>query len=265
MIMEVMPSSRMRLIIPSLAVVTASLLVFFQNCAEGLPDIVKNQSSTAVMTPMTGASANEAAPSCKLILNNGYSKGDGVYWLDPDGAGPQAPYQALCDMTTDGGGWMLIARNDQATIFTSFYKSWAEYKAGFGDLKARQSFGWLGNDRLNALTKDGTDLRVWSNEAKHFYSGFKVADEANKYKLSLISTSISQDAGMFAFHNGKNFSTYDRDNDEYPDNCAVQFKTGWWHHACYHVSIAGSANGQVYWRTPTGDPEYVQWIEMWAR
>ncbi len=35
--------------------------------------------------------------------------GDGIYRIDPDGAGAGAPFDADCDMTNDGGGWTLVA------------------------------------------------------------------------------------------------------------------------------------------------------------
>jgi tetratricopeptide (TPR) repeat protein len=46
------------------------------------------------------------ADSALDILQQGYSRGDGVYWININGR----PSSVYCDMTFEGGGWMLVRR-----------------------------------------------------------------------------------------------------------------------------------------------------------
>lgn len=60
-----------------------------------------------------GTSPELAALSCAHLLKAGQNT-DGVYWIDADGVGGEEAFAAYCDQTTDGGGWMLIHKNNMA-------------------------------------------------------------------------------------------------------------------------------------------------------
>jgi len=123
----------------------------------------------------------------------------------------------------------LIQQNVNGSNF--FNRSWAEFKVGFNDTRGNY---WLGNDLLHQLTKEARYklrclVRARSNgvlyEAK--YGIFLVGSEAENYKLRVAH--YSGNAGdSLGYHSGMAFSTYDRENDLYSGDCALECAGGFW-------------------------------------
>ncbi|KAH3708458.1 hypothetical protein DPMN_067909 [Dreissena polymorpha] len=86
--------------------------------------------------------------------------------------------QASCD-------YGAIRRNDGSVDFN---RTWADYKAGIGDLIVEF---WLGNEYIYQLTKDKPrqlriDMEMFNGRKRYaLYSEFKISSESENYKLHL--------------------------------------------------------------------------------
>jgi hypothetical protein len=107
---------------------------------------------------------------------------DGVYSIDPDGAGAGAAYDVYCDMTNDGGGWTLAIKADGAqTTFGYDQALWTDAStfgsAAFDATEAKlQSFSDLAftNMRIALVTGGVTNTAVIPQVAtslKDLFSG----------------------------------------------------------------------------------------------
>ena len=162
--------------------------------------------------------------------------------------GTFATANVYCDMTTDGGGWIVIQRNRKNSQL-SFNKNWREYEEGFGDLN--KDF-WAGLELLHTLTQRGQwEMRVdYQKNDKTWsylhYNQFSVGSAREEYPLTVGGfTGVGTDE--FARHplNGMKFSTPDNDNDKRGGNCAADYKSGWWYNNCHYINI-NTHTPQVY-------------------
>ena len=155
---------------------------------------------------------------------------------------------AHCDMETDGGKWLVIQRRINGSL--NFYRNWTDYVYGFGDLEGEF---WYGLEKIHCLTtRDDVELRielgtgtvpteVWT------YQLFRVGGAESNYRLTIgQARGVGGTHDSMAYHNGRPFSTRDRDNDAWNRNCAASYGGAWWHYACFRSNL----NGKYVLHTP---------------
>ncbi|XP_078679354.1 uncharacterized protein LOC144915007 [Branchiostoma floridae x Branchiostoma belcheri] len=188
--------------------------------------------------------------------------------------GHPQPFQAYCDMDTDGGGWTVIQRRQDGSV--PFDKTWTEYEQGFGNPTVEY---WLGLGNIHSLTTQKQNelyvyLEDWETNSRFArYSTFFVGDASSKYTATIEgyngtatdSLDPSTQDGRHSINN-RPFSTTDQDNDGVITDCAGRFgQGGWWYTlSCGYALLNGqyltgcsvplaycsSANGIVWytWR-----------------
>ncbi|XP_041692587.1 fibrinogen alpha chain-like [Coregonus clupeaformis] len=214
-------------------------------------------------------------------------RNSGVYQVTPDPK--NGTIAVFCDMESHGGGWTVIQLRQDGSV--NFNRTWAEYRTGFGNLRAGEF--WLGNDHIHLLTRHREMvLRVELedfNRAREYaeYRLFRVAGERLRYRLSVGGYSgTAGDALQFSKsydHNNRFFTTPDRDYDRYPSgNCGAYYGSGWWFDACmaanlngrYYVGKYKGVRNGIYWGTwhnisteyyPTNDRQSFMTVRMMIR
>jgi hypothetical protein len=187
---------------------------------------------------------------------------NGLYSVNPGSAGA---FNVYCDFTTTGGPWTVFQRRTPSGSSTDFYRNWADYETGFW---GSDNNHWLGLAKIRRLTQLGNaQMRIdmcqgASKSCGLFvtYNTFSIGSAASNYILQATGYTGSRVDGSnyitydsLSYHNGRPFSTYDRDNDVWGSNCAVRFKGAWWYGACHHSNINGKygltsyADGPVWY------------------
>jgi len=183
-----------------------------------------------------GKTCTAVKKDCAELYKSG-KRSSGVYTINPDGLGA---LDVFCDQTTAGGGWTVFQKRMDGSV--DFYRVWADYKRGFGNLNGEF---WLGLDKIHRLSSSGkymfrVDLEdSRGNTVYAEYDSFGVGSEGTKYQLSVGRYSGTAGDSL-AYHNGYPFTTKDQDNDsDRGSNCAVYYKGAWWYDSCYWSNLNG--------------------------
>uniref|UniRef100_A0A8C2AYI4 Tenascin C n=1 Tax=Cyprinus carpio TaxID=7962 RepID=A0A8C2AYI4_CYPCA len=179
---------------------------------------------------------------CSQTLLNGETT-SGLYTVYLRGDESQ-PLQVYCDMTTDGGGWIVFVRRQSGKV--EFFRNWKNYTAGFGDLN--DEF-WLGLSNLHKITSSGLESSVYE---------------------FVINLECSFKGDSMTYHHGRPFSTYDNDHDIAVTNCALSYKGAFWYKNCHRVNIMGrygdnSHSKGVNWFHWKGHEHSIEFAEMKIR
>lgn len=199
--------------------------VQFYNRALSSAEILQNFKNSG---PQTFSSCK----TCKEILDNfpQLSGFDGYYWVYPGGP-TSTPYRVYCDMTTDGGGWMLVARSHPSVINYNG-KNWGWKGGSIGSIKDHsQSYqlGWgeiwhsagatftsfmFGNQRTSVDNSWGPFIYKVSGIN---YSTFFGSDTQQGYSNSTIKsdTSVYGTSSYPGMQNAVGFTTTATNNNFY--------------------------------------------------
>eukprot|EP00112_Aurelia_sp_Birch-Aquarium-sp1_P018727 Seg451.5 transcript_id=Seg451.5/GoldUCD/mRNA.D3Y31 product=Ryncolin-3 protein_id=Seg451.5/GoldUCD/D3Y31 len=171
------------------------------------------------------------------------------------------PFLAHCFLHPyNGRGFLLIQRRIDGS--TDFYRGWEDYKHGFGNLEGNF---WIGLEKLHQLAGPGKgallriDMKHASSDKKFraSYEVFEVANEADNYRLR-TGKYHGNSENRLAQNNGRQFSTFDRDNDATSRyNCAKMKKGAWWYASCEPTNLNGlyPSKGEV-------GGKYMTWFDI---
>uniref|UniRef100_A0A8D0H917 Fibrinogen alpha chain n=1 Tax=Sphenodon punctatus TaxID=8508 RepID=A0A8D0H917_SPHPU len=174
----------------------------------------------------------------------------GIFRIKPEGS--DKGFSVYCDQSTTLGGWLLIQQRLDGSV--NFNRSWEDYKNGFGtvDGQGKGEF-WLGNENIHLLTQKDTVLRVeledWAGNAANAEYNIHIGSEPEGFALSvsdyegtagdaLIVGSL-EEGSEYTAHDNMKFSTFDRDNDQWEENCAEVYGGGWWYNNCQAANLNG--------------------------
>ncbi|XP_068612222.1 fibrinogen alpha chain-like [Brachionichthys hirsutus] len=218
---------------------------------DDVPDFQARSVKTASIVRTTDTVEEDCAKVHQYHLNG---EKNGLFKVKPGGTNSAEVVEVYCQQEGLIGGWLLVQQRENGTV--SFNRSWAEYRDGFGSVDANgKGEFWLGNRNFHLLTNQSettmkVELEDWEGGKASALYTVRVGSEAEGFPLHVSEYSgeagdALRKADSRLSHNGMKFSTYDKDNDNWEENCAEIYGGGWWYNNCQ----ASNLNG-IYYKGP---------------
>ncbi|XP_030559371.1 microfibril-associated glycoprotein 4-like isoform X2 [Drosophila novamexicana] len=153
-----------------------------------------------------------------------------------------SPIRVLCDGKTAGPGWTVIQSRYDGSL--DFYRSWAEYRVGFGSLD-KEFF--IGLENIYHMTNSQRhELYIFVQRFDNGvdwarYDNFFIGSETDNYRLKSLGT-YRGSINLMNFHITSQFSTYDRESSF--ENWSAKYHGGYWYFE--ELSYGNNLNGRYY-------------------
>ncbi|XP_046808642.1 ficolin-2-like [Lucilia cuprina] len=164
--------------------------------------------------------------------------------------------RSLIKIVNQNPDWTVIQRRQDGS--EDFYRTWDEYKEGFGNPHGEF---FIGLDNLYEMTAAAPQelliiLEDFENQTRYAkYDRFVLGSEDDKFTIVELGEYSGNAGDSMTYHKGRKFSTKDQDNDNNPtSNCAKDYKGAWWFDNCYSSHLNGpyfrgkrSCRGGINW------------------